>query len=34
MTTNERRFDLIVLYKGDEMPTREGYFHISFYEDK
>lgn len=34
MKNNERTFDLIVLYKGDEMPTREEYFHISFYEDK
>lgn len=31
---NERRFDLIVLYKGDMMPTREEYYHLSFYKDQ
>lgn len=34
MISNERIFDLIVLYKGDEMPTRAGYYHLSFYEDQ
>lgn len=34
MLNNERKFDLIVLYKGYDMPSREEYYHISFYEDK
>lgn len=32
--SNKRKFDLIVLYKGHNMPSREEYYHISFYEDK
>ena len=34
MKNNVRTFDLIVLYKGYNMPSREEYYHISFYEDK
>lgn len=34
MLNNERKFDLIVLYNGYNMPSREEYYHISFYEDK
>lgn len=34
MKNNIRTFDLIVLYKGYNIPSREEYYHISFYEDQ